>query len=434
MKYWNQSPPPFSAEATIRSLALLNAEQLSAEEQKIATFQERIAVLVPALFSASLKRTEWIELISRSETQHVVSLSSTFIFITLSEIRQVAYDDLVTSLSKKLPPRGARPLFATPQEPIKRKNYHQDDDDSQNPLILASMPANEALHSPMRKKGVRIVELAPASPERGYSDVRRTPGKTKVHGIFSNNEGSFFKPLSPYKAFGMVNIEGARREKIESALPRLRFERSESAHFTATLPQLLDRQGATRRIGQNTLMRASCREVFAAHGAETIIKSHGSDYHWSHLIAHFLGGEQGRENLVPATAASNYNTLELVEQFISRKLSEEKVTSIEIKVDPIYSGDSLIPDELVFHLSWEDARQSCVETTRINPRSYQRVTKSMQSSIALLREKADAAILTPPSPSLFRIQQNSKKEPALQPSHGVENNAPYQPSAKVLRF
>jgi hypothetical protein len=165
---------------------------------------------------------------------------------------------------------------------------------------------------------------------------------------------------------------------------------------------MIARQQVARRISQNTLMKASCREVFAAHGIDTVITSRGSKYHWSHLIAHFLGGEQESENLIPGTAASNYNTLELVEQFIAEKLILG--ISINIQVTPIYSSESLIPDELKFHLEWDEGGLHYTETLMINPRSYRRESPATLAVVGFFREAARSlALQRTPAPAIDLI-------------------------------
>ncbi|WP_165482338.1 DNA/RNA non-specific endonuclease [Fluoribacter gormanii] len=244
------------------------------------------------------------------------------------------------------------------------------------------------LHSYLLEQGVRITDLSSASPERGYKKLKQTLGKTKVRSYYINNQVSFFKPLTPYgnkDECGMVNIDKAQGLKIESKCRKVLFERPGTILFTATREKPNKRQASKRRAGQNQLMGASCRDIFLAHCNDDLITIRGNDYHWPHLIAYFLGGEHSRKNIVPGTAASNYNTLELVEQFVAHQLIDEKVDEIKIKVEPYYNGDTLIPDELIFHLNWQKLGNNCFEKIHINPRSYQRVNGSIHNCIEFVR-------------------------------------------------
>ena len=259
------------------------------------------------------------------------------------------------------------------------------DEAGSNPFILERTDVTTAFHSPIARTGVRVAELTDASPAQGYGEVKKTPGGRKVHAVYRNGAGTLFKPVTPVGRDGMIDTQCARREEIEGALSTLDFSRCTEITFKATLAHLYARSGKGRGVAQNTLMKARCRDVFAAHDTKGDILIQGNRYHWSHLIAHFLGGEQSKLNLIPGTAASNYNTLEVVEQFIAKKLLTKKVLSIDINVEPTYRGESLIPDELAFQLTWDELSRRYSETIRINPRSYQRITRSMQSSIALLR-------------------------------------------------
>ena len=369
-------------------------------QEKIEQFQPGVKAKIPNISLLKLTDTDWLQLIAHAEKHQSVRLTATFILLALSKIKHEDYDKLVATLTVKQQPRAAKALVISQlTSQVKRRCLSQDDEDpSNNPLIIESSPFD----SPIKKMGVRVTELTPATPEHGYSEVKRTPDKTKVRLFFSNTQAAFFKKLTPnrpettLRPEGMANIEDASETKILHALPQLQVARIEAVHFVATLEKLEARHGAQRRIGQNTLMRSSCRNVFEAHGVKVAVKCHGSYYHWSHLIAYFLGGEQSTDNLVPATAASNYNTLELIEQFVADKLRGGTVSNIDIRVEPTYSGESLIPDEVIFHLSWMEANISNLEKIAINPRSYQRITQSMRSSVAFLREKAQIADVDTP--------------------------------------
>ena len=310
---------------------------------------------------------------------------------TLALTESVASHALAT-LPELSPPASGRSHSAGELSPVptRRDAFSPvaQDDAGSNPFILERTHATTAFHSPIVRTGVRVAELTDASPAQGYGEVKKTPGGRKVHAVYRNGAGTLFKPVTPVGRDGMVDTEHARREEIEGALPMLDFSRCNEITFKATLANLHARRGKGRGVGQNALMKARCREVFIAHGTLGEILIQGNGYHWSHLIAHFLGGEQSKLNLIPGTAASNYNTLEVVEQFIAKKLLTKMVLSIDINVEPTYRGESLIPDELAFELTWEESSRRYFETIRINPRSYQRFTRSMHSAIALLREEA----------------------------------------------
>jgi hypothetical protein len=357
--------------------------------QKIEKFKKQAIKQVPGLPILKLSDDEWVELCPFREEQLTSRLSSTYILQTLSDIRKpTTYDDLIRTLTKESLPRAAKKASTIePTYVAKRKCFRQTSDSRvDTTLVFEKTEMTTAFNSPMAKKGIRVSSLTPATPVHGYSCVKRTPKGTQLRQAYSNSHGSIYKFLTPIKPDGRVSLNNAKRTIIELQLPKLRFERTEDVYFQATLQKILTRQGVKRRIGQNTLMKASCQEVFAAHGVETVKMTHGSKYHWSHLIAHFLGGEQSRTNLGPATAASNYNTLELVEEFIAKKLSEDNVSSIGIHVELKYSGESLIADEIIFRLNWIDNdNKSGTEMSHINPRSHQRFSQSFYDAIDLLR-------------------------------------------------
>ena len=371
-------------------ITMLKVNRLEAETRELASFKERAMKQIPGLDSLSIQSSEWLDIKNDFEQQSIRHITQERLLSCISGLRRISYENLVAILRKEQPARIAKVNHESFQSPLRRRMRHPDDekDIENNPLILSKTTENNAFHSPLSKTGVRICDLIQATPEHGYTDVKTTPGGTKVHSVYSNTKASLYKPLTHYKDTGMVNTTEASHEKLTRELSKTNTSRPQRIHFTATRNQLLLRKYHSKRRSQYTLMNGTCREVFEAHGIETKSKTHGSHYHWSHLIAHFLGGAHSRDNIVPGTAVSNYNTLQLVEEFIARKLVNDCVLSINIQVDPSFSGVSLIPDELQFHLSWEEKGKHHSETITINPRSYQRATALMQSSIGILREFA----------------------------------------------
>ncbi|VEG91961.1 DNA/RNA non-specific endonuclease [Legionella spiritensis] len=380
----------------------IERDQISSHP-RIKTLQSVITKRFPNIKCLDLSDQMWLDLNNylAKNSPSATRLSSLTILTGLSEILTIPYDDVVSALAvKKQHERTARKRPATDENSShsfskhhKRRNNKSAND---NPLILDS--TNTPFFSPLKEQKIRYCALSPHKPIRGYSEVFHTPeGKTLVRPLIKNNAGSFFKPVTPVgdkASRGMADIHGARKSLLfGNTVPKLRYERPGPARFRATLAKLKDRAGQTRRCSQKQLTGASCRDVFQAHGHDVIIKNRGSDYHWSHLIAHFLGGNHNKENLIPGTAASNYNTLELVEQFIAQKLSSDDhaVPYIDITVNPRYGDDeALIPDELIFNLDWQETRpdkttEARQETIYINPRSYQRVSPAMLDSIRVLR-------------------------------------------------
>ncbi len=371
-------------------VTMFKVNRLEAETRELASFKERAMKQIPRLDCFSIQPSEWLEIKNDFEQQSFRNITQDQLLWSISKLRHISYEDLVAILRTDQPSRVVKASHESYQSPPRQRMRHHDDkkDIENNPLILSKTTENNAFHSPLSKTGVRICDLIQATPERGYTDVKTTPGGTKVHSVYSNTKASLYKPLTPYKENGMVNTTEASHEKLTRELSKTNTSRPPSIHFTATRHQLLLRKYHYKRRSQYTLMNGTCREVFEAHGIETKSKTHGSHYHWSHLIAHFLGGAHSRDNIVPGTAVSNYNTLQLVEEFIARKLINDCVLSINIQVNPSYSGASLIPDELQFYLSWEEEGKHCSETITINPRSYQLVSAAMRGSIEMLRELA----------------------------------------------
>ena len=371
----------------------------------IEEFKALITKRIPNIPLLAITEDEWAQLAKQKSSKVALILEK------LSVTRQSSYRTLLKMLTVKEPSsRSAKTpaiINETTYQPKRRRSRNNDQDD--NPLICASSEIPSPFQTPIRNSGVRMTELEPATPEYNYSDVKKTPGGTKVHALFStyhsDSKITLYKPFTPYKrpgqVGGMINIEHASSAAVEQKLPKSGVTRQQPISFEATLDRLNERKHTRRRVGQNTLMNSSCREFFEASGIKTTLKPHGSDYHWSHLIAYFLGGPQLRENIVPSSATANYKTLQLVEQFIANKLEQRCTSSILLCATPSYSGESLIPDEVQFCLTWVEAGKNFTENITINPRSDEWFTQSLHRSIDLLRDMVQTSEpQTFPPPSL----------------------------------
>jgi hypothetical protein len=345
----------------------------------------------------AISRSEWLLIVKRFEQQNRHSVTMSFLIDSLSCLRRTKYSDLITCLNKPQPERQAKRKLQIEKLPSRKAFQRYQEDYGVNPLVVLKQDDPE-LQSALGATGVRTTTLSPATPQRSHPVVMRTPGGNKVRQMCKIGSIPFFQPLSPYAKGtreGRLDVREASKSSIQDSLPQLEFVRAEPVEFVATRELIQERIGALRRHKPKT----SASNVFRAHGIE-ITPSMGRSYHWAHLIAHFLGDTQDIQaeneskeiiNLVPSTAEANYNTLEAIELFIRKKLIEEAVDQVQIKVTPKYSGESLIPDLLIYNLDWKEqnllgAAQEVNEVFFINPQSYQRITKSMHESIAVVRK------------------------------------------------
>ncbi len=371
---------------------------------KISTFQQRSIFKNMDVDALSLSRAQWNTMITRFEQKNREKLTRPFFLSTLSAIKKTSFENLNSTLSRAQPERQSKRKHQREEESVKRtcrRTYREDN--GINPLIFESVTKNFDLEDKLEATGVRVVgPLFPATPEKGYHHVKQTPGGTKVRPVCRIAQHTFFKHLTPYK--DRANVLDASRGHVAKTLPKLVFGRAEPVAYIATLESITQRAGMMRRQTQRSVTGASAADVFRAHGV-TITPAEGRSKHWAHLIAHFLGdpqdiitedAEQEVINLIPSTAEANYNTLEAVELFIREQLVKQNTDKIHIHVMPVYSGESLIPDSLVYTLDWskvdiygEHERHN--EVFYINPQSQYRLTKSMHQSIAVLREIPDVA-------------------------------------------
>lgn len=365
----------------------MEKRQLDTEADNIELFKIRALRQLPGLMTLDIDQSIWQKMEKRFTQDKLTRITSSWLMLSLSLMLKIPYNLLTEKIAQKQPPRTAKATALVDrniqQPPLKQRKLYRniDEDINHDPIIRAK---TGLFNSPPPKPGIRSVELKSIPSKYGYSDVRKTPGGTEVRAFYSNSRERYYKQVTPYKddRDGMVNIERMRQAEFKNELSKLKLSRPPtSIKFTATLDSMVNGKNTPRRDIKATITKITCREVFDAHGSKTIDKAHGSNYHWSHLIAHFLGGEHIKDNIFPGTAASNYNTLEMVEEFIARKLLDDHIPSIEIHVETTYTEDALIPDEVKFHLSWKERGQDFTETTIINPRSHQRVKPGTLSTI-----------------------------------------------------
>jgi hypothetical protein len=286
-------------------------------------------------------------------------------------------------------------------EAIKKfRNKKNIDQKESNPLIINSSQITSAMKKAFENTGVRAAMLKPVVAEIGYSNMMTTPNGKQVRPLCSLGGLSLFKPVTPFSKLSeqaRADLTNASQNTIVNHLPWLNAQRAEPIEFTATLDIIQEWAKKTRRESLGQFMGASASEVFIAHGIE-VDSSHRRSHHWAHLIAHFLchsqhitSNEKQLINLVPSTAAANYNTLKMVERFIKQTLENKRTDRMHISVDPIFKGEALIPDSLVYTLTWNEKKTNGEMIKHqhvyyINPPSYERVTRVMKESILMLRQ------------------------------------------------
>ncbi|KTD14880.1 hypothetical protein Lhac_0410 [Legionella hackeliae] len=364
----------------------LQREALSTAKAK---FIQRTKKNLPQIDELELNDIQWLELLRRFSRNNSSRLTTSFLIHHLSEIHPTFVKSITKQQKETAHPRQAKPTrdHSHLQPKAKRRKYDGKADISSNCLILEDDSRNQDLHVPLAKQGVRVTSLKRGTPEKHYSDVRRTPGGRKI-GLFWTHKTKgrrldFFKPLTPSpKKVALTQTA----QDVNRKIPQLRlFCNDEPIYFKTTLEKLEQRE-PTRRFGQNQLTGVSCQSLFAAYNP-TIIIERCSKYHWSHLIAHYFGGDQSITNLVPTTSAANYNILDVIEHFIAKKLIDDKVAEVNICVEPIYDDNPHIPSNLKFSLTWVENDKTHEEIIRISPRSQERFTRATLQSIHFIREQ-----------------------------------------------
>jgi hypothetical protein len=382
-------------------ISSLHVAQSSATS-KINTMQQRSFFKQIDVSTLSISRAEWIAIIDKFERLEKKKITPLFFFDALRSLRKIPYDELTSSLNKQQLPRQAKRRIEQKDVFVKRAFQSFKEDGGDNPLILEIQDENRDLQLKVETTGARSSEVFPATPDKRYPFVVRTPGGNKARPLCQINGQTLFQPCTPLSKApkqGRVDVRDTTLKQISFQLPKLPLEKAQLIKFTATLAAISERSGIPRRVGQNSQMKAKASDVFRAHGIE-IKPQDGRSHHWAHLIAHFLGdiqdlcfddSDEEVLNLVPSTAAANYNTLEAIENFIKNKLIDEDTDKIDIEVEPVYNGEALIPDMLNYTLYWTgNYGQKCNEIFYISPQSYERITKSAHETIKALRNWRDS--------------------------------------------
>ncbi len=344
-------------------LAELDLKQKTASA-KINHMQNRTFFKQINAAPLSISRTEWLTIITKYESLEKSKVTAPFFFGMLSRLRGISYDELTSSLRKDSRPRpGKRCADGSSKSAPKRAFQSFLDDGGENPLIWETQDENQDLQQQIEATGARITPVFPATPDKRYPQVVKTPGGRRARTLCEINGYTLFQhctPPSKDRLQGRVAIKEKSLEQIRDRLPKLSIQTASVIKYTATLAAIKERSGMPRRESQNAIMKAKASDVFRAYDIE-IKQTDGPRHHWAHLITHFISGKENLHLsdpdqelviLVPSTAAANYNTLEAVENYIKNKLIDEETDKVDIEVEPIYSGDCLIPCMLHYRLSW----------------------------------------------------------------------------------
>lgn len=356
----------------------------------LVQFQHMMLKAMPSIAMLELTPAQWSTLNVQFNQEGRKRLSAVFILNQLMDILDISHDQLMHQLKKSMPRETGKTHSPQAMPPNLRRRYRiparQKDQ-----LILESTENQEKLATPLKKIGIRKDQLTASTPTKNYGELKKTPGQNKYRPVYSNEHHRLFKKITPKT--DKVRVRSIDPSTLQQALPKLKQkEPAKPVHFTATRSKILEHARLFRRYSQQQLTGARCKDVFLLHAKDqSTIRIQGNQHHWSHLIAHFLGGKASKNNLVPSTAAANYNILEQVESFIAKKLLKGVTEHIDITVEPFYRSNTLIADELVFHLSWQEknpTNQKIVsksETININPRSYERASDDLLEIMDTLR-------------------------------------------------
>lgn len=384
------------------------------KNKNLSLFKANCLKLIPELAffrwnNEALKEEQWQEALNRFDVLGKKKLTATHLIYLLSEVLETNFESISSKLQKKNPGRSCkRKLEQEEKIPRSQNSYSKkrkreiEASDPSRQVIVDDENIPSALKDSFKDLNLRVTSLTPGTPTKEFAEIKRTPGKRKVRPFYTKEGGSlnrpltFYTPISPEGKKGMVVMKQVTAQELKDKIPTLAAQRAKPITFQVFKKDIKSNTRASRRINQKSMTGATCQQLFAAHGVDTIIKIHGSEYHWSHIWGLFLGGQHSVRNLIPTTAAANYNMLKIFERYVAKRLTEDNANSpdcIQITAIPKYeeNSDSLIPIELKLNLSWEDKdtegnSKKIAETITINTRSYRTMTDTMVQAISFARD------------------------------------------------
>lgn len=355
------------------------------DESRISDLKTRVEKLFPTIEMLGLTQEEWVKLEKEIVSHKIKKISSTNVLGLLSEITGKQYDFLETALRKTHEPRTTR--NAAPSKPSSTLSFHNHRHkpyDTVSPLIMKKDPTKPPITTP---KGVRSAELADViTPGHKPFPLQQTPEGTRYRKVASIQKRELFSKATPDKP-------KTAGQPLQAS--RFHYKRPESTKNTCrvTLEKIKERSGKKRRVSQRQLTGGTALEAFKMEGFSQAENAHGREFHWSHLIAHFLGGKHTAQNIVPTTARANYNTLNTIEFFISEKLSstQNPIPYIDVEVTTRYGDDtSLVPAELIYKLTWKEKGEDQEDSYHIKPDSTTDYRQMFQAFAALRGKQVDA--------------------------------------------
>lgn len=348
----------------------------------MSSFKNRALTFNPALSNLAISEQQWIDIETLFHKERRKSLNHSFLLRAISEATAISYEDTIKQLEiRQQPDRSAKPRFnQLGKDPASQPRTYPRRQHSPTSLVSDS----KQLPEPLKEAGVKYKTLTPATPGRqGYLAPVRSPQSSIYRPVIDTKGHRLFQKATPPHSKAILSPS-----KYEAEPKNLHYERPEPIQFKATESTL--RPGIKRPTAQKTLTGAPCREVFMACGDKMALSMTGNRFHWSHMIAHLLGGAASAKNLLPSTAQANYTTLHLVEEHIVDILTTKQTKEVDIEVTPHYLDASLIPSEIIFELSWQTLNadnepEDQMEIIHINPRSHQALSHSNLDCIRTLR-------------------------------------------------
>ena len=305
-----------------------------------------------------------------------------------------SYEDIFNALTKRNTRRSSRkepPKQSSTMSHYRSARYLKIDN-AYNPLIVqgeSSPSTPPSTPPPIRKTKLDDV----VTPTKHPLPLKQTPNKTRYREIFNTRNNHLFIPVTPSipKTNSDIPAPGL------NTLQKLHYERPDLSVTKSriSLNKITARAGKPRPFSQLQLTGATAQNIFIAEGSTEAVSAHGREYHWSHLIAFSLGGNQDAQNLVPTTACSNYNTLNAIERKIHKQLSESKdpAAYVDVEVRPIYGAnhDSLIPEALIYELHWNSSEATESEIHIIKTQSKTPYSPKMLDTFNYFRQADDDA-------------------------------------------
>lgn len=230
----------------------------------------------------------------------------------------------------------------------------------------------QAVVDGLTKQGVDIKHLTPARPKpKQDSFLMTTPNGSEMRACQLSKFGILAKATTP-EANRARPSRKRKRPQLSTPISICQLDQM-SHHIDKSI---VAKAKKTPRRSQVGVMKESS----SAHFETGVVAN------WSHSIGHCLGGGETKENLEPATRATNLAIYAAVERPIKESVSDKDL-KVDFKVTTIHE-EFTVPSLVIYESNWAHSGSPCLfsESTLFSPSSKESITPRTLKAMMTIRE------------------------------------------------